>query len=42
MDFIAKAFGAVERDKLAGADGKIAHAEMLIGNSIVMMGAASE
>jgi len=38
MDFIAKAFGGTERGKLAGPDGRIAHAEMLIGNSIVMMG----
>jgi PhnB protein len=38
MDFIAKAFGGTERGKMAGPNGRIAHAEMLIGNSIVMMG----
>jgi PhnB protein len=38
MDFLTNAFGATEREKLSGPDGRIAHAEMLIGNSIVMMG----
>lgn len=38
MEFLSKAFGATERGKLAGPDGRIVHAEMLIGNSIVMMG----
>ena len=38
MEFLTNAFGATERGKIAGPDGRIAHAEMLIGNSIVMMG----
>ena len=38
IDFVTSAFGATERGKLAGPDGRIAHAEMLIGDSIVMMG----
>jgi PhnB protein len=38
MEFLTKAYGATERGKLAGPDGLIVHAEMLVGNSIVMMG----
>src|SRR3954471_22984648 len=35
--FYAKAFGATEVLRLPGPDGKIAHAEVKIGNSHVMM-----
>jgi len=35
--FYAKAFGATERLRMAGKDGKIGHAEIQIGDSCVMM-----
>jgi PhnB protein len=38
MNFLTNAFGATERGKLVGPNGSIAHAEMWIGDSIVMMG----
>jgi len=39
IDFYKRAFGAVERFRLPGPDGKtIAHAEIVIGDSIVMLG----
>ena len=38
MQFLTKAFGATERGKFEGPDGRVMHAEMLVGNSIVMMG----
>ena len=38
MDFYKKAFGAKERYRMLGPDGKIAHAEMTIGSSILMLG----
>src|SRR5271163_991060 len=38
IDFYTRAFGAKERFRFPGMDGKsIAHAEMVIGNSIFMM-----
>jgi len=37
IDFYARAFGAKERMRMAGPDGKIAHAELEIGDSIVML-----
>ena len=38
IDFYKKAFGAKERHIMAGPDGKgVAHAEIKIGNSIIMM-----
>jgi PhnB protein len=36
--FYKKAFGAEERSIMKGPDGKIMHAELNIGNSILMMG----
>lgn len=36
--FYMKAFGAEEVMSLAGPDGKIAHAEIRIGDSIIMLG----
>src|SRR5690242_15918727 len=36
--FYARAFGAVERFRIAGSDGKIIHAEIAIGGSVVMIG----
>lgn len=37
LDFYKKAFGAVEVMRLAAPDGKIGHAEIKIGDSIVML-----
>jgi PhnB protein len=39
--FMTKAFGASERGRHLGPDGKIMHAEMQIGDSVVMLGDAS-
>lgn len=38
IEFYKRAFGAQERVRMPGPDGKIAHAEIMIGNSIVMLG----
>jgi PhnB protein len=38
IDFVCRAFGAVERFRMARPDGSLAHAEVKIGDSIVMMG----
>ncbi len=38
IEFLTKAFGAVERAKIARPDGSILHAQVLIGNSILMIG----
>jgi PhnB protein len=38
IDFYKKAFGAKERYRMADTDGKtVAHAEIIIGNSIIML-----
>jgi PhnB protein len=37
IDFYGKVFGAKERLRMAGPDGRIGHAEIEIGNSCVMM-----
>lgn len=37
IDFYKKAFGATERMRMAGPDGKIGHAEIIIGNSTIML-----
>jgi PhnB protein len=37
IDFYQRAFGAKERGRMAGPDGKIAHAELEIGDSLVML-----
>jgi PhnB protein len=36
--FYKKAFGAKERVRMAGPDGRVMHAELLIGNSMLMLG----
>jgi PhnB protein len=36
IDFYKKAFGAKERMRMGGPDGKIGHAELQIGSSVVM------
>jgi uncharacterized glyoxalase superfamily protein PhnB len=38
IDFLKQAFGAEERGRFAQPDGRIMHAEVKIGDSIVMMG----
>ena len=38
IDYYKRAFGAQERVRLPGPDGKVAHAEITIGNSILMLG----
>jgi uncharacterized glyoxalase superfamily protein PhnB len=38
IDFYKKAFGAKERTRMHGPDGSITHAEITIGDSIVMLG----
>ncbi len=37
IEFYKKAFGAIEKARMPGPDGKIMHAEIQIGNSIIMM-----
>ncbi|MGE0158235.1 MAG: VOC family protein [Gemmatimonadales bacterium] len=41
IDFMARAFGAVETGRFATPDGRIMHAEVRIGDSFVMLGEAS-
>jgi PhnB protein len=38
IDFMTQAFGATERMRMAGPGGAIGHAEMQIGDSVVMLG----
>ena len=38
VDFLKRAFGGVERARISGPDGKIAHAQVRIGDSLVMVG----
>lgn len=38
IDFYKRAFGAAELFRIAHADGKILHAEMLISGSLIMIG----
>jgi len=37
IEFLSNAFGALELSRMAGEDGKIGHAEVKIGDSIVML-----
>ncbi len=38
MDWLARAFGLVERHTQRGSDGKVTHAEMALEDGVVMMG----
>src|SRR5918911_1556270 len=38
IDFYKRAFGAEEISRMEGPDGKIMHAEIRIGDSVVMLG----
>ena len=37
IEFYGRAFGATERGRMLGPDGKIAHAELQIGDSVLMV-----
>jgi PhnB protein len=37
IEFYKKAFGATERFRIPGPDGKVGHAELFIGNSLVYL-----
>ena len=37
IEFYERAFGATERGKMAAPDGRIAHAELQIGDAVVML-----
>jgi len=37
LEFYAKAFGATEQMRMAAPDGKIGHAEIKIGNALIML-----
>ena len=37
IDFYKKIFGATERGRMPGPDGRIGHAELQIGDSVIMM-----
>jgi PhnB protein len=38
LEFVKTAFGATEKMQMPGPDGRIAHAEVIIGDSVIMMG----
>lgn len=38
LEWLARAFGFRERTRIAGAGGKITHAEMEVADSVIMMG----
>ncbi|WP_406273297.1 VOC family protein [Nocardia sp. NBC_00881] len=38
IDFYKNVFGATERMRMPGPDGKIAHCELMFGDSVVMLG----
>jgi len=42
LDFVKQAFDAVEIERIPRPDGKIAHAEVRIGDSVVMIGDAPD
>src|SRR5512146_3283148 len=42
IEFLKQAFGAEERERFLRPDGHIMHAEVKIGDSIIMLGEANE
>src|SRR4029079_9645083 len=40
IEFYQKAFGAVELSRMPGSDGKVMHASIRIGDSVVMLNAS--
>ena len=42
LDFVKRAFGAEQRFRMDRADGTVGHAEVTIGNSVVMLAEAGE
>lgn len=42
IDFLKAAFDAVEKERVPGQDGKTGHAEVVFGDSYVMLGRAQE
>lgn len=40
IDYYAKVFGATERMRIGGPDGKVGHAELQIGESVIMLAEA--
>jgi PhnB protein len=38
LNFTMKAFGATEKVRMPGPDGRVAHAEVTIGDSVIMLG----
>ncbi|KIA64999.1 VOC family protein [Nocardia vulneris] len=42
IDFYKHVFGASERMRMPGPDGKVAHCELMFGNSLVMVGDPAE
>src|SRR3990172_3042509 len=41
IDFLTQAFGAETKERMQSPDGTVMHAEMRIGDSMIMMGEAS-
>lgn len=42
IEFLINSFGAVEKERITSENGEIMHAEVQIGDSIIMMGKESE
>jgi uncharacterized glyoxalase superfamily protein PhnB len=42
LEFLNSAFGAVERERMVDETGRVMHAEVQIGDSMIMMGEATE
>ncbi len=42
IDFLKRTFNAEERDRMNGPDGRVAHAELKISDSIVMLSDATQ
>lgn len=38
LDFLSRAFGLSEGSRMAGADGKVMHAHVTLGDGVIMMG----